>query len=232
MTFSQLTYFQAACKYQNITQAANALFVSQPTISVAIRELEQEFNIRLFFRKNKQLILTKEGEFFLAQANQLLHLHEQTRNSMLAFSSSHPVLRLGVTPILSIYFFDTFFQPFQEYHPNVQLEISEHPIDSIYQHLKDTTLDVVLSFLDEKNEDEDLQTLPLLKTELCFCVSKSHRFSKEKAVTISMLKDEPLALIRNSYHIGQRIKPLFESNNIKPNVILAASQYYTINEQI
>lgn len=105
MTFSQIIYFQAVCKYQNVTLAANALFVSQPTISVAIRELEQEFNVRLFFRKNKQLILTKEGEYFLSQVNEILALRNNLNTNMRQFSDSHPVLRLGLTPILSIYFF-------------------------------------------------------------------------------------------------------------------------------
>ena len=192
MTFSQIMYFQAVCKYQNVTLAANALFVSQPTISIAIKELEQEFDVRLFFRKNKQLILTREGAYFLAQVNKILALHEETKASMREFSNSHPVLRLGLTPVLSIFFFDHFFRPFQDAHPNIQLEISEHSMNHIFHALKETTLDVVLTFLDEEQE-EGFETLPLLTTPLCFCVSKSH----------------PVCILRGKQHLFRSYGPVY-----------------------
>ncbi|MGM9973952.1 MAG: LysR substrate-binding domain-containing protein [Clostridiaceae bacterium] len=231
MTFSQITYFQAVCRYQNVTQAANALFVSQPTISVAIRDLEQEFNVRLFFRKGKQLILTKEGTYFLSQINELLSLYNQIEANMKELSSSHPTLRLGLTPILSIYFFNNFFHPFQESHSNVQLEISEYSIENIFQHLKDSTLDMVMTFLDNQSDDE-IQVLPLLKTKLCFCVSKSHPFAGLDSITFPKIKNEPLALIRSSYHVSQKINPLFEANDTKPNIVLSANQYHIIRSYI
>lgn len=231
MTFSQIIYFQAVCKYQNVTLAANALFVSQPTISVAIRELEQEFNVRLFFRKNKQLILTKEGEYFLSQVNEILALRNNLNTNMRQFSDSHPVLRLGLTPILSIYFFNHFFLPFQDAYPNVQLEISEHSRDDIFSFLKNTTVDILLTFLDEKGKD-GFELLPLLNTPLCYCVSKSHPFATLKSITFSMLEHEPLALIRPSGYVRKLIQPHFEKLNIQPNVIISASQYHIIRSYI
>ena len=231
MTFSQIMYFQAVCKYQNVTLAANALFVSQPTISIAIKELEQEFDVRLFFCIFKQLILTREGAYFLAQVNKILALHEETKASMREFSNSHPVLRLGLTPVLSIFFFDHFFRPFQDAHPNIQLEISEHSMNHIFHALKETTLDVVLTFLDEEQE-EGFETLPLLTTPLCFCVSKSHPYAELPSISFPMLKNEPLVLIRPSCHVGQKIQPYFDANQIKPNVVLSSSQYHILRSYI
>lgn len=64
MTLNQLRYFCTASRCHSITKAAEELYVTQPTISMAIRDLEIEFGISLFSRKGNQLSLTQEGESF------------------------------------------------------------------------------------------------------------------------------------------------------------------------
>ena len=63
MKLSQLEYFIATVKYNSITKASKSLYVSQPAVSLAIKELEEEFNTSFFVRHNNQLKLTEEGEF-------------------------------------------------------------------------------------------------------------------------------------------------------------------------
>ena len=58
MTLTQLRYFYAAGRYQNLSQAANALHVAQPTLSIAIQALEKETGLHLFYRIGKQIVLT------------------------------------------------------------------------------------------------------------------------------------------------------------------------------
>ena len=65
MTLNQLRYFCMASRCHSITKAAEELYVTQPTVSVAIRDLEIEFGVSLFSRKGNQLILTREGEEFI-----------------------------------------------------------------------------------------------------------------------------------------------------------------------
>ena len=64
MTLAQLRYFCTAARYHSITQASKALFVTQPTISIAIRDLEKEFSITLFNHSGNKISLTEEGEIF------------------------------------------------------------------------------------------------------------------------------------------------------------------------
>ena len=72
MKLTQLEYFCVAARYHNITKAAKELFVTQPSISNAIRALEEEFGVNLFFRNNNKLTLTPEGELFYKSAEELL----------------------------------------------------------------------------------------------------------------------------------------------------------------
>ena len=72
MTLNQLRYFCTASRCHSITKAAEELYVTQPTVSTAIRDLEIELGISLFYRKGNQLILTGEGETLYEKANYIL----------------------------------------------------------------------------------------------------------------------------------------------------------------
>ena len=80
MTLTQLKYIVEVARSQTISKAAEKLYISQPSLTSAIRELENEFQITIFQRTNKGVILTKEGEEFLGYARQVLmqtHLMEE-----------------------------------------------------------------------------------------------------------------------------------------------------------
>ena len=73
MTLNQLEYFCAVCRYHSITRAAESLFVSQPTISASIRNLEKEFHLRLFTHGQNRITLTNDGSLFYKKAEYVLH---------------------------------------------------------------------------------------------------------------------------------------------------------------
>lgn len=73
MKLTQLEYFCVAARYHNITKAAKELFVTQPSISNAIKALEEEFGVNLFFRNNNKLTLTPEENSFIRVLKNCLH---------------------------------------------------------------------------------------------------------------------------------------------------------------
>lgn len=92
MKLTQLEYFCVAARYHNITKTAKELFVTQPSVSNAIKSLEEEFGVNLFYRHNNKLTLTPEGEKFYKSAEELL-AHAD------AVTSEFYELRKQVTPI-------------------------------------------------------------------------------------------------------------------------------------
>ena len=80
MKLHQLQYFCAACRYGNITKAADELHVSQPSISMAIRDLEREFGLSLIQRTNRGFSVTKEGAYFYEKAEILLEQAEENQS--------------------------------------------------------------------------------------------------------------------------------------------------------
>ena len=87
MKLTQLEYFCVAARYHNITRASKELFVTQPSVSNAIKALEEEFGVNLFYRNNNKLTLTPEGEKFYQNAEELLaHAASESRQCLEPFT--------------------------------------------------------------------------------------------------------------------------------------------------
>ncbi len=98
MTLNQLEYFCAVCRYRSITRAADELFVSQPTISLAIKDLETEFHLHLFNHGKNRIYLTEDGAHFYEYAEKLIH---QSQDMYARFSSLGQAVRpikIGIPP--------------------------------------------------------------------------------------------------------------------------------------
>ena len=102
MTLNQLRYFCTASRCHSITKAAEELYVTQPTVSVAIRDLEIEFGISLFYRKGNRLILTEEGEELYNKATYILQYCTELQADYSSMARVKPPLRIGIPPMLEL----------------------------------------------------------------------------------------------------------------------------------
>lgn len=126
MKISQLEYFCAVSQYHSITQAAQKLYVTQPAISNAIRELEKEFSVSLFTRSKNHLTLTNEGELFYQKANALLETIRQTSSQLYDLGRQILPVKVGIPPLLSTLFFPETLIAFHEQYPQIPVELFEY----------------------------------------------------------------------------------------------------------
>ncbi|NLO32727.1 MAG: LysR family transcriptional regulator, partial [Candidatus Hydrogenedentes bacterium] len=99
MTLLQLKYFQSVCRYDSVSKAAESLNISQPAISIAIKELEEEFGVSLFIRDKKRLVLTTEGTFFLNKVSEIQPQIDSLSRLMADLGNKERVLNLSVIPM-------------------------------------------------------------------------------------------------------------------------------------
>ena len=126
MKIVQLEYFCAVSQYHSITQAAQKLYVTQPAVSNAIRELEKEFSVSLFTRSKNHLTLTKEGELFYQKAAALLRQIQQTSSELYDLGKQTSPVRVGIPPILSTIFFPDMLTEFRKEYPEIPVELFEY----------------------------------------------------------------------------------------------------------
>ena len=227
MTLNQLRYFCTASRCHSITKAAEELYVTQPTVSTAIRDLEIEFGISLFYRKGNQLILTGEGETLYEKANYILQYCTELQSDCFGLSRNKPPIRIGIPPMLSTVFFPELLTAFQKEYPDVPVMLEEYASVRACNLVQNDSLDLALVNMHFYNIDK-MNTLRMQQDHIVFCVSKEHPLAKEKEVTVEMLKEEPLILYNTDSVLNKTLLALFENAGLKPNILLYASQLYTI----
>lgn len=227
MKIIQLEYFCAVSRYHSITQAAQKLYVTQPAISNAIKELEKEFSIQLFTRNKNHLSLTREGEIFYQKANALLQTIHQTSSELLDLGQQNVPIRIGIPPLLSTVFFPDMLIRFHEKHPEVPVELYEYGSIRAAELVQDETLDLALVNMNFYGLDK-LNSYKILSDRIVFCVSGDHPLAGEKEVTMDMLQNESVILYNTDSVQNSTMNQLFDQLDTKPTVILRASQLYTI----
>ena len=231
MKLNQLRYFMAVCKHNNITKAAAELHITQPSISNAIRDLEEEFGVALFSRQSKGLTLTEEGRYFMEKASDILTSTDTLTEQMRDMGNKRREILIGVPPMIGTILFPYMFQSFREKHPGVHLTIVENGSVQVRNLVENGSLDAAIVSAGETSSPV-LESVNILDTETMFCVSTSHPLANCDYVDIDMIKDEPLVLFKEDSYQTTMIMRVFKSQNINPNVILYSSQLHTIRELV
>ncbi len=231
MTLDQLRYFEAVCRYNSVSRAAESLNISQPSVSNAIANLEKEFGVNLFTRQHKRLSLTKEGMLLSELAEKLLFQSDEISRTMKELSNRNQVLRLGIPPMIgSLVLPDLFSRHFIHY-PQLQVRISEDDGNGLKRQLAENQID--MAFLPHTHPFDGAfcsQTVTELQN-VC-CVSNSHPLATRASIGLEDLKDEPLVLFKNSFFQTERILKEFDRLSCTPNVLLYTAQLSTVQNMI
>ncbi len=231
MKLQQLRYFQAACRYGSISRAAERLHLSQPSVSMAIKELENEFALTLIMRQYKGFALTQEGKTFLELVNSLLEHAENVAQIMEDLGQKRNLIRLGIPPMIGSILFPIIYVKFCRQHPEVNFTTSEAGSRRLLQQLDNNMLDMV--FLPhDKPLPPEYGAIPVMHMETVCCVSERHRLAGRSTITVDDLKDEPLVMFKNSFFQNELISQLFEKRSLVPRVIHYSDQLSTIQKLV
>ena len=231
MTFDQLRYFQAVCKYDGVNRAAEILNLSQPSISNAITNLEKEFGVKLFTRQHKRLHLTAEGQTLLEMAEKLLAQANEIKQVMAELGNKNRTLRIGVPPMIGSLVLPILFSEHFNQHPQLQVRILEDDTSGLKKLLADHQIDA--AFLPHTRPfDEDLCAQQLVSLQNVCCVSKSHPLATQKSIQFKELCNEPLVLFKNSFFQTERILDEFARQSLTPHVLMNSSQLSTVQNMI
>ncbi len=179
MNLQQLEYIIAVENHRHFAKAAEACFVTQPTLSTMIQKLEDELGVRLFDRSKQPVVPTPIGECMIAQARRILAEAEKLKQmAMEEKGVIAGTLRLGIIPTLAPYLLPLFLKSFTTKYPGVTLKLTEMVTDQIVDELKRGKIDAGL--LVTPLYDNSLKERPLFYEEFYAYVGKDEQiFSKE-----------------------------------------------------
>lgn len=145
MTIVQLEYLLAVANCGSFSQAAEHCFVTQPSLSMQVKSLEEELGVVLLDRSKKPVIPTEAGEVVLDRARETLRAYNAIRESVAELKGETAgKLRLGVIPTIAPYLLHRFIPAFVRDYPRVELEISEMVTSQIVEALRRDRLDAAL----------------------------------------------------------------------------------------
>ena len=204
MTTVQLSYIIAVDTHKSFARAAEACFVTQPTLSMQIRKLEEEMGVILFDRSKKPVMTTQMGNKIIEQAKVVLKEMEQI--NVLIDSQKEEVsgeLRLGIIPTISPYLLPLFLANFSEAYPKVQLVIEELLSDEILQKLDQDLLDIGILVAPESIKPHRKRTLYYEEFYLYF--SSQHPLTTQDEIALDELNLEEMWLLKEGHCFRDQI---------------------------
>ncbi len=144
MTLRHIRIFLAVCDNGcNVTRAAEALYMAQPAVSAAIRELEEEYGVRLFDRLSRRFYITEAGKRFYEYASRMASLYSDMEREMRSWSSGG-VLRAGCSITAGSRLMPEYVSKFGEQHPEIQVLVSVEPSERLEKRLLRNELDFAI----------------------------------------------------------------------------------------
>ncbi len=226
MTFTQLTYFCAVCQYRSITRAAKSLYVSQPAVSTAIRNLEEEFHISLFYHGGNSVKLTAEGKNFYRKAQALVRRYQDFYSDFSSRDSSPFVIRLGVPAVLSAAFFPDLLLEFGRQH-DTEVTLIEARTARSCRLVRSGEMDAAIVNLDFC-DSELYNCHQMMQDQLVYYTSEKNPLARNPVLTFEDLKDEPLILYHSDSMLNDVVLGRFAAMKTSPHIILQSSQLLTV----
>ena len=190
MADRRLQVFHTVAKHLSFTRAADQLFMTQPAVTFQVKQLEEQFNTRLFERSHGKIALTPAGRLVLEYAERILGLSEEmeTRVGELTGATSGPLL-LGASTTIAEFILPRILGEFKAEHPQVRAHLTVGNSEMIESRVADHTLDVGL--IESPSHRPGLVAEICCEDELVLICSPAHRFAKLAAVKPQELAGEP-----------------------------------------
>lgn len=231
MELRQFKYFLKAKELMNFTAAAEALHITQSTLSQQIRQLEEELSIPLFHRIGKRIALTEAGKLF---ADYALKSVNRANDGLMVMKDMSNLnighLSVGVTYALRTMLTKTVLL-FSERYPNIKITVLFGTSKELIEKLGQIELDFVLTFKHEK-EIATLNYQKLFSSPMTLVVSRHSDLAQCKSVTLEEISSLSLVLPDSGYSTTHYINTLFSEKHLKPNVTIEINDVPTLLELV
>jgi len=194
MTLTELRYIVAVAREHHFGRAAKTCYVSQPTLSVAIKKLEDELGVAIFERGSSEVTLTPIGERIVQQAQQTLESADNIRQMALHGKNqlAGPI-RIGAIYTIGPYLYPELIPLLRKAAPEMPLMIEENYTAVLTEKLKRGELDVIVIAL--PYEEQGIVTQPLYDEPFVVLLPSSHPLTSRKTISSKLLEEENVLLL-------------------------------------
>lgn len=216
MTLRHIKIFVAVCETGSATAAGEKLFIAQPSISLAISELEDYYGVKLFDRLSKRLYITEAGKHFLEYASHIVKIFEEMETEIRNFDTQG-IIRIGASITIGNYLLPKYVEKFKRLHPNMEVQAIIANSDTIEENLMKNNIDLAL--IEGIIHSPYLKSIHFKEDELVLICGLSHPLAVRDEIELEDIKNEDL-LLREKGSAGREIcDGLFATNGIEINIL-------------
>jgi LysR family hydrogen peroxide-inducible transcriptional activator len=231
MNLRALKYFVTLAELKHFSKAAEACFVSQPTLSTQIKKLEDELGVQLVERSPKNIMLTPTGEEIARRAMQILSDVEQIKT--VARRSQNPnegTLRLGLFPTLAPYLLPHVIPRLRNKYPQLRLQLAEEKTEDILRLLQRGTLDAALLALPVPHDGFEVEIL--FKEPFVVAVPGEHALASKKEIDIEDLRGSELLLLEEGHCLREHALEVCSLAGAHERVDFHATSMETLRQMV
>ena len=190
MEMHQVRYFLAVCDELNFTRAAEKCHVAQPSLTRAIKQLEDELGGRLFHRDQSRTVVTELGQAMRPYLTEVARQSAQAKDAAAAYASlKHTPLKLGIMCTIGPGNLVGLITGLQDEQPDIELQIADSDATTLYQRLIGGELEAAICCLPETVDDR-LHLMPLFREQFMIALAKRHRLASRNAIRAADLNGE------------------------------------------
>jgi len=230
MELYQLRYLIAVAETENFTRAAEKLFVTQPTLSQQIINLEKELGHKLFHRLGRKAVLTEAGTIFIDRARRILFEADNAAKELQDDPSLERRIHIGAIPTVAPYLLPPLIALCREKHPNLQINVREDFRPQLVRGVLEGELDLAITAHPVKNKQvavDSLMTEPLL-----LVVGRDHPLAQRKAIYPSDLADETFVILGSSSSLTEQVQNFCGDHKIQPRIGFRCAQVATVKSLV
>jgi len=242
--FEKIDYVYAVYKEGNFTKAAQKLFISQPSLSVAVKGVEAEIGAPLFERSGARVTLTEVGREYIAAAEKIMSIRQDFEKRLGdIYGLEVGSLAVGGTNYLSSYVLPRIITEFSSLYPKINVTLAEEHSKTLGEMIRDGRLDVIIDSFERP--DADYEAYPLARERIFLCVPAALPVNKgleEYAITtqsvfdgswnesgtpsapIAAFANEGFVLLKNGNDMYNRAISVFERGGISPKILFHVDQ--------
>ncbi|MGJ0844806.1 LysR family transcriptional regulator [Clostridium tertium] len=219
MNFRKLKIFYETTRHLNMTKVAREMYISQPSISQSINELEAELGVKLFDRIGKKLFLTHEGEVFLNYTRRMLNLYDEGVKSLREFTDNKKgKIIIGASTTIGIYILPDIIKDFSSNFKDIEISLIIENTKNIEKLILENKVD--FAFVEGEINSEEIIKEVEWKDELVFICGDENKLRNLQIVSGKMLEDQKLIMREVGSGTREHTEIFLKKNKIKFNTFL------------
>jgi DNA-binding transcriptional LysR family regulator len=230
-------YIVAIAEEGNISQAARALSISQPTLSAYLSQTEAQLGYQLFTYARRTMTPTQVGEIYIKYCRKIIETRNRTYHMISAFyNSGQESFTVGVTPHRGARLFARVYPKFMKRYPEIMVHVKEGYIKNLRGQLVEGKIDLIIGSLGQADM-KDFHIISDTKEALRLCVPKFHPMAKMASdgntiAEIHEFQDIPFVMWGKETIVAQILEEFFRENNVKPTGIYESNNASLIDSML